>query len=393
MKKHTLISFFLLTFFISSNNISFSSDSTAETQIDNFVAGGVLNHVFPGGQLLIAKNGIIVYDKVFGNYTYDENSPLVTESTLYDLASLTKVVATTPAIMKLYEMKKLDINDKVGGYIPEFANNGKEDITIKNLLLHNSGLKAWIPFYQTCSSKEDVLNTIYNISLDYTPETKTVYSDLNAVLLGELVERVSGKSLDEFCNEYIFDELGMENTTFNPNSIQKSLAAPTENDVYWRKKQLQGEVHDECAYLIGGVSGNAGLFSTADDLYKYMNMLIKHGEYYNPHSNRLVVEEMFEPKTVELFTTRYSGYAYDNSRALGWDTKPAPTGSTRTQCGEMMSSNCYGHTGYTGTSVWYDKDKELLVIFLTNRVYPTRDNTAMRDFRPDLHNKIIELYN
>ncbi|HEX2788211.1 MAG TPA: serine hydrolase [Ignavibacteria bacterium] len=393
MKKHTLISFFLLTFFITSHNTSFSSDSTAETQIDNFISNGVMSSVFPGGQLLIAKSGIVIYDKVFGSYTYDENSPHVTKSTLYDLASLTKVVATTPAIMKLYEMKKLDVNDKVAGYIPEFANNGKEDITIKNLLLHNSGLKAWIPFYQTCSGKEDVLNTIYNISLDYTPETKTVYSDLNAVLLGEIVERVSGKSLEEFCREYIFKELDMQNTGFNLNSTQKGLAAPTENDVYWRKKQLQGEVHDECAYLMGGVSGNAGLFSNAEDLYKYMNMLIKRGEYYNPHSNRLVIEEMFKPETVDLFTTRFSNFSYYNSRALGWDTKPEPKGSTRTQCGEMMSENCFGHTGYTGTSIWYDKDRELLIIFLTNRVYPTRDNTAMRDFRPDLHNKIIELYN
>lgn len=393
MKKHTLISFLLLTFFIVSHNTSFSSNPSSETQVDNFVAGGVANHIFPGGQLLVVKSGIVVYDKSFGNYTYDENSEKVTKETLYDLASLTKVVATTPAIMKLYEMKKLDINDKVSGYIPEFANNGKEDITIANLLLHNSGLKAWIPFYQTCSGKEDILNTIYNISLEYTPETKTVYSDLNAVLLGEIVERVSGKSLDAFCKEYIFEPLDMSNTTFNPAGDKKMLSAPTENDSYWRMKQLQGDVHDECAYLMGGVSGNAGLFSTAEDLSHYMDMMIHKGVYFNPHSRVLREETMFETATIELFTTKYSGYNYDNSRALGWDTKPAATRSTRSQCGELISENCFGHTGYTGTSVWYDKDRDLLIIFLTNRVYPTRENSVMKDFRPDLHNMIVELYN
>lgn len=393
MKKHTLILFSLLSFFIISHNTSFSSDNSAEIQLDNFLEEGVAAHVFPGGQLLVAKSGIVVYDKAFGNYTYDANSEKVTKYTLYDLASLTKVVATTPAIMKLYEMRKLDINDKVSGYIPEFANNGKEDITIANLLLHNSGLKAWIPFYQTCSGKEDILNTIYNISLDYTPETKTVYSDLNAVLLGEIVERVSGKNLEEFCKEHIFEPLGMENTTFRLDDKKKTLCAPTENDSYWRMKQLQGEAHDECAYLMGGISGNAGLFSTSEDIYNYMDMMIHKGEYFNPYTRGLKEETMFDSATVELFTAKYQSYNYDNTRAFGWDTKPAATRSTRSQCGEMISENCFGHTGYTGTSVWYDKDRDLLIIFLTNRVYPTRDNSAMKDFRPDLHNMIVELYN
>jgi len=154
---------------------------------------------------------------------------------------------------------------------------------------------------------------------------------------------------------------------------------------------MRGEVHDEAAYLMGGISGNAGLFSTAEDLYKYMQMLIENGIYYNPYTKNLQREKLFLESTINLFTKKISDLNYYNTRALGWDTKPEPT-SSRVPCGELMSDNCFGHTGYTGTSIWYDRDKDILIIFLTNRVYPDRSNTAIREFRPDLHNKILSLY-
>lgn len=385
MKNFVFILFSFLIFF------NYKVYSTAETEIDNFLVSGVMNGVFPGAQLLIAKNNESVYNKSIGFYTYDEDAPEVTKNSMYDIASLTKVVATTPAIMKLYENKQLDIYDRVSLYLPEFAQNGKDEITILNLLIHNSGLKAWIPFYKTCSNEQDVLKTIYEIGLDYSTGSKTVYSDLNAIILGEIVKKVSGKNLQDYCRDNIFEPLGMNHTMFNPTGEFKKLCVPTEYDGNWRMKQLKGEVHDEAAYLMGGISGNAGLFSTSSDLYKYMSALINKGNYYNPYTKNLKQEKLFLESTVSLFTKKISDLNYYNTRALGWDTKPEPT-SSRVPCGEMMSDNCFGHTGYTGTSIWYDKDKDILIIFLTNRVYPDRSNTTIREFRPDLHNKILSLY-
>lgn len=358
-------------------------------EVDNIISSGISNAAFPGAQLIVGNEEGIVYEKCYGNFTYDESSPTVTKDCMFDLASVTKVVATTTAIMQLYDRNMIDIHARVSDFIPEFANNGKEDITILNLLLHNSGLKAFVPFYQTMSSREEVLNYIYNIDLEYGTGTKTVYSDLNAILLGIIVERVSGMKLDEYCRKNIFEALGMNNTTFVPGEELKSKILPTENDTYWRHRLLQGEVHDESASLLGGVSGNAGLFSNAEDLYKFMRMMLNKGDYYNPYSRGLKEEKFFDAFTVNKFTTRYSDVPYENSRALGWDTKPVQKSANRIPCGELISENCFGHTGFTGTSVWCDRDRILIIIFLTNRIYPSRDNHGISEVRPDVYNASI----
>lgn len=367
---------------------SFANDFS---KAEDIITQSIAKNYFPGAQLIVGDDNKIIYEKSFGNFTYDEFSPAVTDESIYDLASLTKVIATTSAIMKLYQEGKIDINDKVVKYIPEFANNGKENINILNLLLHNSGLKAFIPFYKYYSTKEEVINAIYNAELDYEPDTKFVYSDLNAILLGFIVEKVSGQSLDKYCEVNIFEPLGMRSTAFLPDDKMKERIPPTENDTYWRNRLLKGEVHDEAASILGGVAGNAGLFSNAEDLYKFMRLLLNNGSYYNPYSRGLKEEKLFEPEYVSLFTKRFTEVFYTNSRALGWDTKPDLLPSKyRMPCGELISDNCFGHTGYTGTSVWCDRDRKLIIILLTNRVYPSRDNEGIREVRPDIHNAAIE---
>jgi len=375
MRKILLLLFF--SFLANARATDFSG-------VDSIIINAINKHYFPGAQLLIGSNLDIIYWNCYGHFTYNDSSTVVNKQHCFDLASLTKVVATTPAIMILYQRGQIKLEDKVIDYIPEFNNNGKENITILNLLLHNSGLKDWIPFYKTCKTREEVLNTIYGLNLEYPTGTKFLYSDLNFILLGVIVEKISGKTLDEFCNDELYAKLNMPATFFKPgNELLKYRILPTEYDSYWRNRQLQGEVHDEAASLLGGVSGNAGLFSNIFDLYKYVQVLLIR-ESSNPF--------LFDANTIDKFTTKYSDLPYKNTRALGWDTKPEPT-KFRSPCGELISENCFGHTGYTGTSIWCDKDRNLIIIFLTNRVFPNRNNDGIKEVRPDLHNKIIQILN
>lgn len=362
------------------------------SEIDEIISGGIMTGSYPGAQVLIGNERDILYNRSYGNFTYDENSPVVTDYTMYDLASVTKVLATTSAIMKLYDQRKFNLSDKVSYYIPEFGSNGKEDITILNLLIHNSGLTAFVPFYKYYSNSEEVMDAIYNAELEYPTGSQSVYSDLNAVILGKLVEKISGKDLNQYCIDNIFLPLDMQNTMFVPDDSRKDKIAPTEEDTYWRGRLLQGEVHDETTSMLNGVSGNAGLFSNARDIYKLMSVLLNDGRYYNPYTRSLKEERMFDEFTVELFTKKYTDVLYENSRALGWDTKPLDSSTKyRIPCGELISENCFGHTGYTGTSVWCDRERKIIVILLTNRVYPSRSNYGIRDIRPEIHNAAIEI--
>ncbi len=360
--------------------------------VDRIIEAGIKDRAFPSAVLVVGNEKEAIYEKAYGRLTYDDTSNITTLNTIYDLASVTKVVAATSAIMKLYDEGKVNLYYPVYYYIPEFNNNGKSDITVMNLLLHNSGLTAWTPFYETMSTAQEVMNAIYNCSKEYTIGTKTVYSDYNAVLLGELVWRLSGQRLDKYCEENIFAPLGMSDTGFLIPTSEDYRIAPTEFDEYWRHQLLLGYVHDETAALLEGVSGNAGLFSTAPDLYKFMKMMLNNGAYVDERkmSAKNSHDTLFQPSTVELFTTKAAGLGYNNTRAPGWETKPEPT-KYRPACGDQFSSNSFGHTGYTGTSVWCDKDKKLIVILLTNRVYPKRGNEEIRNIRPKVHDEVCKV--
>lgn len=344
-------------------------------QVDAVIQKAIEDKAFPGAQILIWQNGKTIYDKSFGHLTYDSKSPEVTNKTIFDLASVTKVIATTTAAMICYDRNLFSLDDPVVKYIPEFGVNGKEKITIKNLLLHNTGLPAWKKFYESCKTKEDVLKEIYSSELEYPTGEKTVYSDLGIITLGKIIEKVTNKSLDNFCRDEIFNPLKMNSTFYNPPDSLKQYCAPTEIDNYWRNKTIQGEVHDETSAMLNGVAGHAGLFSTTSDIAKLMEVLISKGIYLG--------QSIIKQSTIELFTKRYSD---QSSRALGWDTK-SETGSS---AGDFFSGSSYGHTGFTGTSVWVDPQRNLFVIFLTNRVYPTRDNSKISKVRPELHNAVIK---
>ncbi len=343
--------------------------------LDSLISSAIRDSVFPGAQLLVGKNGHVIYDKTFGRFRYDINSERVSKNTLYDLASLTKVVATTSAAMLLYDKGKLRLKDKVIKFLPEFNNHGKGSMTIENLLLHNSGLPAGRRFYLKSRTKKEVINRIMKMKLLSKPGEKYRYSDIGMVVLQQVIEKITGTSLDKFITENLFSKIGMNRTMFNPPDSLKQECAPTEVDTYWRMKTVQGEVHDETASLLNGVSGNAGLFSTAEDLARFAQLLLDKGKYAG--------EQIFKSETVELFTHKHS----ESGRAYGWDTK-SPKGYT--SAGKLFSLDSFGHTGFTGTSIWIDRKRNLFVILLSNRVYPTRKNRKHIKFRPILHNLIIK---
>ena len=344
------------------------------TGVDSIIYNGITEKAFPGAALLINLDGKTIYKKGFGKFTYESDSPDVKPSTIYDLASLTKVIATTTAAMICIDRKYFTLDDKVEKFIPDFKANDKENITIRNLLLHNSGLPAWEKFYDKNLTKDQILSDIYSSKLEYKTGSKTVYSDLGMIVLGKVIEKVTNSSLDKFCKKEIFEPLGMNDTYFNPPDSVKYKIPPTENDTYWRNRLIKGEVHDETASLLGGVSGHAGLFSNVEDLAKFLLLILNKGFYKN--------KRIINSETVELFTKRQS---QESSRALGWDTK-SETGSS---AGNLFGTISFGHTGFTGTSIWVDPDRNLFVVFLTNRVYPSREKNKLLSIRPKLHDAVI----
>ena len=373
MKLFVIFSF-LASFWLSN---CFSQNTSPDfNEVEKVVNDAIKDSAFPGAAVLISKDGTIYFYKAFGNYTYHKDSKEVTINTIYDLASLTKVLATTTAAMICIDRNLFKLDDKVSKYIPEFSSNKKENVTIKNLLLHNSGLPAWKKFWGVYDNPEDILNTIYNSELEYETGTKTIYSDLGLITLGKIIEKVSGKSLSDFCKEEIFVPLEMNDTYFNPPDSLKYRIAPTEFDNYWRKRLLVGEVHDETSALLKGVAGHAGLFSTAEDIHNLLIILLNKGKYKE--------KQIIKSSTIELFTKKYD----NSSRALGWDIK-SPEGSSS---GKYFSESSFGHTGFTGTSAWVDPVKKIAVVFLTNRVYPTRENRKIIRVRPELHDAVIKAF-
>ena len=331
--------------------------------LDEFVAQGA----FPGGVVAVGYRGALVHLHPFGHLSYDEDAPLVEENTIYDLASLTKVVATTTMAMILVDEGRLDLDEKVQDYLPLFQGPGKEDVTVRHLLTHRSGIDWWAPLYEDAEGTEEYLARIQAMDLVYEPGTEYKYSDLGIILLGEILERVAGQPLEVFVQERVFGPLAMTDTLYVPGEDLLPRIAPTEFDT-WRGRLVQGEVHDENAFALGGIAPHAGLFSTAGDLARFCQMLVNGGVLEH---HRIVSRE-----TVELFTRRAG--TDDSMRALGWDTKSPEKSSA----GMFFSPRSFGHTGFTGTSIWIDPDRELFVVLLTNRVHPTRENPLIREARP-----------
>ncbi|GBD91455.1 penicillin-binding protein 4* [bacterium BMS3Abin04] len=360
----------------SNSDITETGNNDKFEKVDSLMNTAIRDSVFPGATLLVGNKSGTIYEKAYGHYTYDTTSPRMTLNTIFDLASVSKVIGTTSAAMILYDRGKLKLDEKVATYLPEFGNHGKEKITVRNLLLHNSGLPAFKKYYDIYNTSKQVINDIMNTELIYEPGTKYVYSDLGMITLQKVIERISGTTLDKFLEKNLFKPLGMNSTMYNPPPSLKQKCAPTEIDTFYRMRPLQGEVHDERAYMLGGVAGHAGLFSTAPDLAKFFHMMLNGGKY----NGKQIIKE----STINKWTTRQSD---QSSRGIGWDTKSVKGYSS---FGTKFSSNSYGHTGYTGTSVWVNKDTGIFVILLTNRVYPTRKNRKIIKFRPIIHDAIYE---
>ena len=337
--------------------VDLSRDSLQKVQ--DIMNDAVLDSTFPGGAVAVVKDGVVAYQKGFGYKTYEKLHP-VGEDAIYDVASLTKVMATTPAVMKLVDDGKISLDDKISKYIPEFRTNNKSKITIRNLLLHNSGLPAFRVYVDSLKTEEKIIKAIKNEPLIYEPGTKYEYSDLGFILLGEIIETVTGQPLDQYVRQKFFYPLGMGGTYFNPKKMGERITdriPPTEIDTTYRMKTMQAEVHDERAYYLNGVAGHAGLFSSTADLAVYSQMLLNNGSYGG--------RQYLKPETVKRFTKRQSQRV---NRGFGFDRKSEGFSTA----GSLTSDKTFGHTGFTGTSFWIDPERNMAIIILTNRTYPHR---------------------
>jgi CubicO group peptidase (beta-lactamase class C family) len=360
--------------------------------------------------VLVARKGKVIYQKAFGNYTYDLNEK-VTNETIFDVASVSKIVGTLPNVMKLYDQNKINLNTTLAEMLPIFATSDKKDIHFKELLTHSAGLLAWIPFYKaTLDSnnkplskyyrkladsqfskkvadslfiRNDYHDTIMKMIVDSKLSTKKEYkySDFTFIILGNYLERATGVPLDILASEQFFKPIGANNTMYNPLiKIDKNRIAPTEVDNYFRHQTIQGYVHDMAAALEGGVAGHAGLFSNAMDIAKIMQMFLQKGNYGD--------QQFFSEKTFDDFNTCY--FCSDgNRRGLGFD-KPQLSGDGPT-CG-CVSMSSFGHTGFTGIMTWADPVTEIVYVFISNRTFPTNPINILskEHIREDIQKIITE---
>jgi serine-type D-Ala-D-Ala carboxypeptidase len=302
----------------------------------------------------------------------------VTDSTVWDLASLTKVVGTTSAVLQLVAEGRVSLDAPATQYLPRWTAPRAGEVTIRHLLSHSAGLPAWRPLYKEAWSAEEAIAQVYATGPDTTPGYRYVYSDLGFILLGEVVREVSGLPLDSYVLSRVFLPAGMRETRFLPSALWRSRTAPTEIDP-WRQRHLRGEVHDENAFQLGQVAGHAGLFTTARDLTRFAQMLLRGGWVEGSNGTRLDIL----PEST-LFTFRQRQPFGGAHRALGWET---PTGTN--SAGQRLSGQAYGHTGFTGTSVWVDPQRDVFVLLLTNRVNPTRQRSGIGPTRSALADAVV----
>lgn len=335
----------------------------------------ISENVFPGCLVGVTVSGDLVVHKAIGHFTFDGTSTAVTTETIFDLASLTKVIATTAMAMILYERGLLDLGAPVTAIVPEFASQDsrRQEITLRMLLAHSSGLPAYERLFLRAKSREELVQMAFRTKLTADPGDRAEYSDIGFIVLGIALERLADEPLDAFCQREIFGPLGMRRTAFNPAAALRDSIAPTAEDHNFRHRVIQGEVQDENASMLGGVAGHAGLFSNAEDLAGFAHAMLNGGR------------PIVRAETVELFTRRES-MPEGTSRALGWDTPSSPS-----QSGKYFSPRSYGHLGYSGTSLWIDPKQQISITLLTNRTWPDCENQAIKQVRPTFHNAIMEI--
>jgi serine-type D-Ala-D-Ala carboxypeptidase len=329
---------------------------------------------FPGAYAVIGNSRGIIAEHGVGRIDWKESAPRPNAHTLWDLASLSKVVGMTSAIMQLVERNRVELDAPAQRYLPDWTGPGKERVTVRHLLTHTSGLPAFKQYYKEATTPAEARRLFFATPLDTAPGVRMVYSDIGAWLLGQIVERVSEQRLDRYLRANVFGPLRMTETRYRPPASLRARIAPTEIDP-WRQRHLRGEVHDENAFALGGVSAHAGLFSTGYDLARLARMYLGGGTL---EGRRFVARG-----TIGRFTRVQDTTI--SRRALGWET---PTGSN--SAGRYMGPHAFGHTGFTGTSMWMDPERDLFVILLTNRVNPTRQNGKISRVRVALADAVVQ---
>ena len=383
------------------------------SRIDSIANAAVSNGATPGCQVIVLRNDKVVHAKSYGKTQYKKGTKVEVDETLYDIASVTKIGATTISTMRLIDEGKIKLNESIAAYLPEFRSTDKANIQIKNLLMHNAGLRSWIPFYTETfdsSNSKQLAPYIYQDSSDQRfcvpilgelymcveyqdsiwlkikdskvrTDGRVIYSDLSMIIMGKIIEKVTGTTLDNYADSVFYKPMGMSNTIFNP--WKKGLTercAPTEEDDYWRNAKIQGYVHDQASAMFGGVSGHAGLFSNVWDLAKLLQMLKNGGSFGG--------EQFIQPQTIEKFTAKQLS---KSRKGLGFDK--AEMDSTRlSPCSKYSSELTFGHTGFTGIGAWVDPKEDLIYVFLSNRTYPTSNNKKLirQGVRTDIMDAIYE---
>jgi len=340
---------------------------------------GVVDRAFPCASVAVAYRGRLVALQAFGQFTYETDAPAAHPDTIFDLASITKVMATTSMAILLYQRGLLDVEVPVVGIVPEFADDSsgtsdqrRHEVTLRMLLAHTSGLPAHLPLYERARTRDELTRSAAKTPLTKPPGTEVEYSDIGFIVLGEALTRLADEGLDTFCQREIFGPLGMAHTGFNPLAEQRTSIPPTLNDQGFRPRVIQGEVNDDNAAAMGGIAGHAGLFAPAEDLACFAQALLDGGA------------PVFRQESLAIFTKRELVPA-ETTRTLGWDT-PSQT----SLAGKYFSPGSFGHLGFTGTSLWIDAERQISITLLTNRTWPDGKNIGIRQVRPEFHDAVRE---
>ncbi len=354
------------------------SDTNVEHRIRKRVETAQKDGLFTGIEILSAKERQIAFHHSFGKIDSLPESPTLQNGSLFDLASLTKPLATAAAIGHLCDRSMLKLKDRAAGIIPEFQGTEKSDITISQLLTHSAGFSDWIALYEPRFDRNTAWEKLIHAPLAYPPGSSVIYSCLGFIVLAEIVRRVSGRSLDQYCQSELYLPLGLKNLMFNPDTRRADIVPTAYCPL--RKKQLRGIVHDENAFAFGGEGGNAGLFGTALDIHTYCVMLLSSGKING--------KRIFSDTTAEGFLNSQNPPSLP-ARTYGWDVNDGS--ETNMSCGSLMPVGSIGHLGFTGTSIWMDPVSKIIIILLSNRVNLSREDTIplMRIFRPEMHSLLL----
>jgi CubicO group peptidase (beta-lactamase class C family) len=353
---------------------SYGQQETVFAAAFEILQQAIAHRAFPAASIAVTSHGKLVALKAFGRFTFEPDSPEVTPANIFDLASVTKAIATTSMAMILYERGQLDLEMPVVSLVPEFRGDDlrRTEVTVRHLLAHASGLPAYEKLFLRDLTRDDLIAAACATPLAADPGAKAEYSDIGFIVLGLALERLAEDSLDHFCQHEIFGPLGMTHTAFRPPLTWRPIILPTADDQAFRHRIIQGEVQDENASVMDGIAGHAGLFADAKDVAIFAHAMLQGGR------------PILRPDTVSLFTRRESSPP-GTSRTLGWDTPSPPS-----QSGKYFSAASFGHLGYTGTSLWIDPERQLSITLLTNRTWPDCQNQAIKHVRPTFHDAVVQ---